>query len=116
MVGRGARHPGHGVSNDWEEQALLGNVVKDKSINTLLMENHGFCTFGKTLGEAWVLAYYFDKACQTQLNCLQTGVKINFPDPKVLQHAAKQAMLPEFLPGNCEWKALRKMLTRKSRR
>ena len=116
FVGRVARHPWHGVSNDWEEQALLGEAIKDKKFNTLLMENHGFCTFGRTLGEAWVLAYYFDKACQTQLNCLQTGAKINFPKKEVLAHAAEQSLLPEFLPGNCEWEALRKMLTRKSRR
>ena len=79
------------------------------------MENHGFCTFGKSLGEAWVLAYYFDKACQTQLTCLQSGAKINYPNKKVLAHAAEQAVLPDFLPGACEWDALRKMLTRKGR-
>ena len=116
FVGRVASHPWHGVSNDYEEQAILGEAVKDKKYNTLVMENHGFCTFGKTLGEAWVLAYYFDKACQTQLTCLQTGAKIKMPDEKVLAHAAEQAVLPEFLPGNCEWDALRKMLTRKGRR
>mmetsp|Transcript_16902 Transcript_16902/g.38755 ORF Transcript_16902/g.38755 Transcript_16902/m.38755 type:complete len:1215 (+) Transcript_16902:92-3736(+) len=115
FIGRVSRHPWHGVSNDREEQALLGDAVKDEKVNTLLMENHGFCTFGKTLGEAWVLAYYFDKACQTQLNCLQTGQKINYPSEKVLAHAAKQSVLPEFLPGACEWVALRKMLTRKNR-
>lgn len=115
FVGRVSRHPWHGVSNDREEQALLGRAVKDPKINTLLMENHGFCTFGRTLGEAWVLAYYFDKACQTQLTCLQTGQKINYPSEKVLAHAAEQSVLPEFLPGNCEWDALRRMLTRKSR-
>ena len=115
FIGHVVRHPWHGVSNDREEQALLGEAVKDETTNTLLMENHGFCTFGRTLGEAWVLAYYFDKACQTQLNCLQTGQKINYPSEEVLAHAAEQAVLPEFLPGNCEWGALRKMLTRKTR-
>lgn len=116
FVGRVSRHPWHGVSNDREEQAIIGDAVKKTNVNTLLMENHGFCTFGKTLGEAWVLAYYFDKACQTQLNVLQTGQKINYPSDKVLAHAAEQAMLPDFEPGACEWDALRKMLTRKYRR
>lgn len=116
FVGRVARHPWHGVSNDREEQALIGDAIKKESVNTLLMENHGFCTLGRTLGEAWVLAYYFDKSCQTQLNCLQTGQKINYPSEKVLAHAAEQSVLPDFLPGNCEWEALRKMLTRRYRR
>jgi phosphoglycerate dehydrogenase-like enzyme/ribulose-5-phosphate 4-epimerase/fuculose-1-phosphate aldolase/SAM-dependent methyltransferase len=116
FVGRVSRHPWHGVSNDREEQAMIGAAIKEEHINTLLMENHGFCTFGRTLGEAWVLAYYFDKACQTQLSCLQTGQKINYPSEKVLGHAAEQSVLPDFLPGACEWEALRKMLTRKYRR
>jgi ribulose-5-phosphate 4-epimerase/fuculose-1-phosphate aldolase len=115
FVGRVARLPWGGVSNDWEEQKIIGECVASPTCNTLLMENHGFCCFGKTLGEAWVLAYYFDKACQTQLNCLSTGVPIKYPDPKVLAHAAEQATLPEFAPGACEWTALRKMLTRKRR-
>jgi phosphoglycerate dehydrogenase-like enzyme/ribulose-5-phosphate 4-epimerase/fuculose-1-phosphate aldolase len=116
FVGRVASYPWHGVSNDWEEQKLIGKAIADQKYNTLLLENHGYCCFGKTLGEAWVLSYYFDKACKTQLNCLQTGVKIRYPDPNVLAHAAEQALLPEFLPGACEWEALRKMLTRKSKR
>ena len=116
FVGRVSRHPWHGVSNDREEQAMIGAAIKDENINTLLMENHGFCTLGRTLGEAWVLAYYFDKSCQTQLTCLQTGQKINYPSEKVLAHAAEQSVLPDFLPGACEWDALRKMLTRKYRR
>jgi phosphoglycerate dehydrogenase-like enzyme/ribulose-5-phosphate 4-epimerase/fuculose-1-phosphate aldolase len=115
FVGRVGRHPWHGVSNDREEQALIAESIKDEKVNSLLMENHGFCTFGRTLGEAWVLAYYFDKACQTQLSCLQTGQTINYPNGKVLEHAAEQSLLPEFLPGACEWDALRKMLTRASR-
>jgi phosphoglycerate dehydrogenase-like enzyme/ribulose-5-phosphate 4-epimerase/fuculose-1-phosphate aldolase/SAM-dependent methyltransferase len=116
FIGRVSRHRWHGVSNDREEQALIGAAIKDEKINTLLMENHGFCTFGRTLGEAWVLAYYFDKACQTQLNCLQTGQKINYPSKEVLAHAVEQSQLPVFLPGACEWEALRKMLTRRHRR
>ena len=112
FVGRVSRHAWHGVSNDREEQAILAKAVQDQKVNTLLMENHGFCTFGKTLAEAWVLAYYFDKSCRTQLNCLQTGQEIIYPDEKVLSLAAEQSTLSEFLPGNCEWDALRNMLSR----
>jgi ribulose-5-phosphate 4-epimerase/fuculose-1-phosphate aldolase len=120
FVGCVVRHPFHEVStgNDWEEEQalLLGEAVTDPKCNTLIMENRGFCCFGKTLGEAWVLAYYFDKACQTQLNCLQTGAKINFLDERFLSHTCLQSQIPDFLPGNMEWNALRKMLTRKMRR
>lgn len=113
FVGKVASYPWEGVSNDREEQAGISEACKDKNINTLIMENHGFCTFGRTLGEAWVLAYYFDKSCRTQLNVLQTGQKIRYPDPKVLAHAGEQSYLPDFFPGLNEWDALRKMLSRK---
>lgn len=112
FVGRVSTLPWAGLSDDREEQAVIRDAIKDVNVNTLLMENHGFCTFGKTLGEAWVLAYYFDKACRTQLTCLQTGQKIKYPDEKVLAHAGQQAASPEFLAGKNEWDALRKMLRR----
>ena len=44
--------------------------------NTLLMRNHGFCTFGKSVAEAWVLAYNFERACGTLLRVLQTGAEV----------------------------------------
>uniref|UniRef100_A0A7S1D384 Class II aldolase/adducin N-terminal domain-containing protein n=1 Tax=Cyclophora tenuis TaxID=216820 RepID=A0A7S1D384_CYCTE len=94
------------------EQLHIRDAVSDVKVNTLLMENNGFCTFGKSLGEAWMLAYYFDRACQTQLNCLQSGVKIRYPDPKAL---ARSASLPLVGPAEGEWEALRKMLSRKGR-
>lgn len=48
LVGRVARNPWAGVSNDWEEVPLISETIKDRKYNKqLLMENHGFCTFGK---------------------------------------------------------------------
>ena len=46
------------------------------------------------------------------------GLSSFFPGTScdVMAKAAEQSQLPEFLPGNCEWKALRKMLTRQRRR
>ena len=116
FVGRVASYPWDGVSNDREEQELISDACKGRHINTLVMENHGFCTMGRSIGEAWVLAYYFDKSCQTQLNVLQTGQKIRYPKPEVLAKAAEQSYLPDFFPGLNEWGALRKMLSRQQRR
>ena len=71
---------------------------------------------GRTIGEAWVLAYYFDKSCQTQLNVLQTQQKIRYPKEEVLRKAAEQSYLPDFFPGLNEWDALKRMLSRQQRR
>ncbi len=108
-----AYHKYEGISDDPTEADRIGAVVQDPNICCLLMENHGFCTFGKTVAEAWVLAYYFDKSCRTQLNCMATGGKLKIPDPKIMAHAAQQSFVPDFAPGAQEWDALRLMLRRK---
>jgi len=60
-----------------------------------------------------VLAYYFDKSCQTQLSVLATGAKPRMPDPAVLAHAHTQSFLPEFTPGVQEWAALERLAARR---
>jgi ribulose-5-phosphate 4-epimerase/fuculose-1-phosphate aldolase len=118
-----ASHPWEGLSDDKEEQLRLGAAVCQKDSNSgplpriLLMQNHGFCALGESLGEAWVLAYYFEKACATQLtlNCYSTpsaaGVRI--PPAEVMEKAAAQAYSKELgPPGRFEWKALRACLYR----
>lgn len=116
-IDRVAYLPWEHLDNEQKEQASISNAVKNKEINTMMMKNQGFCTFGRTLGEAWFLAYYFNKACQTQLNCLQTGQKINYPPEHVLKSAAERSKLPDFLlEEGRAWEQLRKMLIRKHRR
>lgn len=105
-------HEWEGVSDDSAEAERLGKNVKDTSICCLIMYNHGFCALGATLGEAWVLAYYFEISCRNQLNLLQTGQPIKYPDPKVLQHSHDQLVCGgiEFRAGQAEWAALRRMV------
>ena len=94
-------------------EAAVTQPLPNGPCNTLLMRNHGYCTFGRTVAEAWVLAFYFNKACETQLRVLATGAKPRLPDPKVLAHAARQSFLPEFAPGVQEWAALERLAARK---
>ena len=58
-----ATHEWEGVSDDPSEGPRIAEAVRkvgDKC-NVLLMPNHGFCCFGGSVAEAWVLAYYFEK-------------------------------------------------------
>ncbi len=96
-----------GISNDVAEgPALMEAVCSVPGCNTLLMYNHGFVCFGQSVKEAWVLAYHFERACETQLRVLQTGVKVRLPNPKVMEKSAMASRLPEFAPGVQEWDAL----------
>jgi ribulose-5-phosphate 4-epimerase/fuculose-1-phosphate aldolase len=114
FYGRVANYDWQGISDSTEEEKDLAAAVTGKvpDCNTLLMRNHGFCTFGKSVAEAWVLAYNFERACGTLLRVLQTGAEVNEPDPSVWEHAHKQQFLPEFAPGVKEWPALVRLAAR----
>ena len=102
-----AHYEWDGVSDDaGEGPAITAAVRAMPSCNTLLMHNHGYVCFGKTVRESWVLAYYFERVCEVQLRVMQTGGKVKMPSPRVMAAAAESSYLPEFAPGACEWDAL----------
>uniref|UniRef100_A0A7S3L772 Class II aldolase/adducin N-terminal domain-containing protein n=1 Tax=Amphora coffeiformis TaxID=265554 RepID=A0A7S3L772_9STRA len=102
-----AHYEWDGVSDDaGEGPAITAAVRAMPGCNTLLMHNHGYVCFGKTVREAWVLAYYFERVCEVQLRVMQTGGKVKMPSPRVMAAAAESSYLPEFAPGACEWDAL----------
>eukprot|EP00401_Gymnodinium_catenatum_P006126 CAMPEP_0117601976 /NCGR_PEP_ID=MMETSP0784-20121206/77326_1 /TAXON_ID=39447 /ORGANISM="" /LENGTH=521 /DNA_ID=CAMNT_0005404747 /DNA_START=109 /DNA_END=1672 /DNA_ORIENTATION=+ len=112
FFGRVAYHDWEGISDDKAESERIAAAVKSGT-NVLVMRNHGFCTFGKSVAEAWVLAYYFEKSCETQISVLQTGQAIRKPKAEVMAHAAKQSYLPGFAPGDSEWDALTRLVKRR---
>ena len=97
-----------GVSNESEEHDLIRDAVIacGPKCNTLLMNNHGFTCFGSSVKEVWVLAFYFERCCEVQLNCLKTGQKIKYPNPKVMAKAAEASFLENFAPGVQEWEGI----------
>mmetsp|Transcript_143558 Transcript_143558/g.459151 ORF Transcript_143558/g.459151 Transcript_143558/m.459151 type:complete len:507 (-) Transcript_143558:48-1568(-) len=106
--GRVAFHDWEGISDDADECVRISAAVKG-DFNVLLMRNHGFCAFGASVAEAWVLAFYFEKSCETQMLALQTGQALRKPGEDVLAHASKQAYLPGFRAGDSEWAALERL-------
>jgi len=111
-----AYHDWEGLSDDLEEGPRIEKAVKgggDGAVppNVLLMRNHGFCTFGKTVAEAWVTAYYFNRSCMTQMSVLQTGAEAIYPQDDLLAHVEKQTRIPEFAAG-VEWAALKHLAAR----
>jgi len=102
-----ANYEWDGVSDDAAEgPAMIQAIQAVPNCNTLLMHNHGYACFGASVREAWVLAYYFERCCQVQLDLLKTGAKVRLPSAAVMRKAAETSYLPEFAPGVCEWDAL----------
>ncbi|CAB9503868.1 Glyoxylate/hydroxypyruvate reductase B [Seminavis robusta] len=107
FYGKVANYEWDGVSDDASEgPAITAAVRSAPNANTLLMNNHGFVCFGSSVREVWVLAYYFERCCQVQLDLLKTGAKVRMPNKAVMEKAAATSYLPEFAPGVCEWEAL----------
>lgn len=105
--GKVANYEWDGVSNDAAEGPAIAAAVNSvPDCNTLLMHNHGFVCFGETVKEVWLLAYFFERACQVQMDLLKSGAKIKVPSKEVMEKAAETSYLPEFAPGACEWEAL----------
>ncbi|CAB9518605.1 Putative aldolase class 2 protein [Seminavis robusta] len=115
---RVARYPWDGISDDPAEipklmaavQAAKQQQQPDGSTNnnTLLLEHHGFVCYGKSVPEVFVLAYYFERACEIQLRLMAAcGGTLPPPPPvHVMEEAAKTSFKEEFSPGFAEWEAL----------
>jgi ribulose-5-phosphate 4-epimerase/fuculose-1-phosphate aldolase len=93
------------AATDPVECDLLAEDMGDKVV--MLMRNHGMLTTGKTVGEAFVAAFYLEKACQFQVLAQSTGQPIIMPTED-LQRAPGRAL------GGDEraWPALLRMLDR----
>ena len=99
-----ACHEYEGLSTELSEQAQIARDLGEKAC-VLLMRNHGFCTTGSTVGEAWVRAWYFEKCCRLQLDCLKTGAAIHMP-PTTAMEKAKPLYNDIFKAGRYEWPAI----------
>jgi len=107
FYGKVANYEWDGLSDDSSEGPLIGAAIREvPGCNTLLMHNHGFVCFADSVRAAWVLAYYFERCCQVQMDLLKTGAKVRIPAKNVMEKAAESSYLPEFAPGVCEWEAL----------
>eukprot|EP00041_Stephanoeca_diplocostata_P008261 m.120623 g.120623 ORF g.120623 m.120623 type:complete len:268 (+) comp17245_c0_seq1:240-1043(+) len=96
----------HGISLDRAEHELIAAAVKGGAM-TLMMRNHGACTFGKTVAEAWVRMYYLERTCQLQLKLLQSGAAIHPAPPTWMAHTARLVQ-NDYPPGMYEWKPLKR--------
>ena len=101
-------HDWEGMSTSTEE---CEKIFKDLgNNNTMILRNHGLLTTGKTIGEAFMLMYYLDRACKVQLDLLSINRDIIKPSDNLLEFAAGQYEDPNYRLGEHEWPALKRML------
>ncbi len=85
---RVAYHDYEGVSHDSDELERLVASLGDKKC--LIMRNHGLLTVGRTIAEAFFYMYYLNRACEIQVNVLNTSAKPIIPPPEVCEDTARQ--------------------------
>lgn len=110
---RVAYHDYEGISLDFDEREKLAASLGDKKC--LILRNHGLLTVGQTVAEAFYYMYYLNKACEIQVNVLNSTAKPIIPSPEICQHTAQQ------FEGSCHknnrefqlgWEAHRRLLDR----
>ncbi len=111
-----AYHDYEGMAVDLDEQARLVHDLGDKS--AMILRNHGLLTCGRSIPEAYRKMYYLERACQLQMDVLQTGREINLPTGPVMEHTAQQwqqgaAGIGTGEEATREWPALLRMLDAK---
>ncbi len=105
-----AYHDFEGVSVDLAERQRLATNLGDKY--AMILRHHGLLTAGRSVGEAFMLMYYLERACQIQMQVLSSGEGLQAPPDEICERAARQ--YEQFWPGKHEWPALLRLLDRDS--
>lgn len=101
-----AYHDYEGMSTDIAERQRLAANLGEKKV--MILRNHGILTCGATVGEAFMLMYYLERSCRTQMQVLASGREYTLPPAAVCEAAAGQYAI--FPHGKYEWPALLRML------
>jgi len=106
-----AYHDYEGIALDPDERERLISSLGGKS--AMIMRNHGIITVGRNVAEAFMRAYYLEKACEIQMDTLAMGRPFTLPPPEVCEHAAQQ-FDRGYESGSCElaWAANRRLIDR----
>ena len=101
-------HEWEGMSTDSEECDRLSKSLGEN--NVMILRNHGLLTCGESISEAFMLMYYLDRACKTQIDAESTGEELIIPSNNIMEYAAGQYEDPRFKLGKHEWPALIRLL------
>lgn len=88
---RCAFHDYQGIALDTEERRSLVEDLGTRDV--MILRNHGLITIGRTVPEAFILTYYFERAAKVQLQAqaaASAGARIVVPPHEVCEHTALQ--------------------------
>jgi|SRR5580658_5581545 ribulose-5-phosphate 4-epimerase/fuculose-1-phosphate aldolase len=103
-------HEYEGVALDLDERPRLVADLGTK--NALLLRNHGTLTVGPTIPDAFLMMYFFERACATQIALLAGGGQLHWPADAVQQVVRRQAQGGLGPVARLAWGGLRRLLDR----
>ncbi len=77
-----------GLAQDWAEGERLAGLLGDRQV--LFMANHGVLVTAPDIALAFDRLYYLERACQQQVNALQTGRPLRMVGENISGHTAAQ--------------------------
>ena len=106
-------HGFEGVSLNVDERARIAASLGDNK--ALILRNHGLLTAGASVGEAFVLMYFLQRACEIQMKVMASNAAWENIPAEVCELYAQQENQPrdvteDFRPGVHEWPALVRLL------
>lgn len=86
-------HNYEGLLSTPEEGVRLAENFKKANTQIVLQKGHGFVLWGRTVAEAFMLAFLLDRACETQIASLSGSVKPYVPEQAVVDICPQQARI-----------------------
>jgi ribulose-5-phosphate 4-epimerase/fuculose-1-phosphate aldolase len=108
-------HNYEGLISSPEEGERLTNNFRKSGSQIVLQKGHGFVLWGKSIPEAFMLAFLLNRACEVQLASQAGGIKPYVPPQAVLEATVGQAKIitEGSAPFNAmSWKSWRRMADR----
>ncbi|MBR0834803.1 class II aldolase/adducin family protein [Bradyrhizobium manausense] len=102
-----AYHGYEGIATEASEQESLARDLGDKWV--MFLRNHGTLTLGRTVAQAFVSAFFLERACQMQVATLSMGQPVTVLPPELVTLVADQAKHVRHW-GRMEWPALLTLL------
>jgi ribulose-5-phosphate 4-epimerase/fuculose-1-phosphate aldolase len=93
-----------------EEGERCASLFSDPSKKVMIMGNHGVMIIGDTVAETFDRLYYFERAAETYIRALQTGMKLRVLSDEIAEKTAKE--LEEYTePGKAHLAEIKAILT-----
>jgi len=73
-----------------EEGERCANLFADPKHKVMIMGNHGVMIIGTTVAETFNRLYYFERAAETYVRALQTGLPLNVLSSEIAEKTARE--------------------------